>query len=78
MRITVSLALGSLLVAPAAYAGDLSVNVEIPRINAAEYHRPYVAVWVEDADGKAAADLAVWYQDKDTKEGCLLYTSRCV
>ena len=68
MRITVSLAIGSLLVAPA-HAGELSINVEIPRINAAEYHRPYVAVWVEGADGKAAADLAVWYQDKDTKEG---------
>ena len=70
MRVTVSLALGSLLVAPAAaQAADLSLNIEIPRINAAEYHRPYVAAWVEGADGKAVADLAVWYQDKDTKEG---------
>ena len=70
MRVTVSLALGSLLVVPAAaQAADLSLNIEIPRINAAEYHRPYVAAWVEGADGKAVADLAVWYQDKDTKEG---------
>ena len=70
MRVTVSLALGSLLVAPAAaQAADLSLNIEIPRISVAEYHRPYVAAWVEDADGKAVADLAVWYQDKDTKEG---------
>lgn len=69
MRVTVSLVLGSLLVAPAAQAGELSLNVELPRINAAEYHRPYVAVWVEGADGKAVADLAVWYQAKDTKEG---------
>lgn len=69
MRVTVSLVLGSLLVAPSAQAGELSLNVELPRINTAEYHRPYVAVWVEGADGKAAADLAVWYQDKDTKEG---------
>jgi hypothetical protein len=69
MRVTGSLVLGSLLVAPAAHAGELSLNVELPRINAAEYHRPYVAVWIEGADGKAAADLAVWYQAKDTKEG---------
>lgn len=70
MRLTVSLAVGSMLVAPAAaQAADLSVNLELPRINAAEYHRPYVAVWVEGADGKAVADLAVWYQAKDTKEG---------
>lgn len=68
MRLTVTLALGSLALAPA-HAADLSVNVEIPRINAAEYHRPYVAIWVEGADGKAAANLAVWYQNKDTKEG---------
>ena len=70
MRITVSLALGSLLAAPAAaQAADLSVSVELPRINAAEYHRPYVAVWVEDASGKSVADLAVWYQLRDGKEG---------
>ena len=69
MRITVSLVIGSLLVTPAACAGELSLNIELPRINAAEYHRPYVAVWVEDANGKAVADLAVWYQDKDTREG---------
>src|SRR5690606_7080358 len=69
MRITVSLVLGSLLAAPAAQAADLTVNVEIPRINAAEYHRPYVAVWVEGADQKAVADLAVWYQQSEGKEG---------
>ncbi len=68
MRLTVTLALGGLALAPA-HAANLAVNVEIPRINAAEYHRPYVAIWVEGADGKAAANLAVWYQDKDTKEG---------
>lgn len=68
MRLTVTVILGTLLVAPAA-AAELSLSIEIPRINAAEYHRPYVATWVESADGKAAANLAVWYQDKDTKEG---------
>ena len=68
MRLTVTLALGGLALAPA-HAANLAVNVEIPHINAAEYHRPYVAIWVEGADGKAAANLAVWYQDKDTKEG---------
>ena len=70
MRVTVSVALGSLLVAPAAaQAADLAVSVEVPQINAAEYHRPYVAVWVEDAAGKSVADLAVWYQLRDGKEG---------
>jgi hypothetical protein len=43
-------------------AADLTVNVEIPSIPVAEYHRPYVAVWVEGADQTIAANLAVWYQ----------------
>ncbi|RZA19177.1 MAG: DUF2271 domain-containing protein [Lysobacteraceae bacterium] len=68
MRVTVSLVLGSLLAAPA-HAGELSLNIEIPRINAAEYHRPYVAVWIEGAEQKSLADLAVWYQQTDGKEG---------
>jgi hypothetical protein len=28
----------------------------------AEYHRPYVAIWIEGADQNIAANLAVWYQ----------------
>lgn len=68
MRAKLTIALGTLLALPV-YAAELEINVEIPRINAAEYHRPYVAMWVEGADQKAVANLAVWYQNKDTKEG---------
>ena len=62
-----ALALGSALAAPALAAG-LDVSVEIPRLNVAEYHRPYVAIWVEPADAKAdvpgtPATLAVWYDE---------------
>lgn len=46
----------------AANAADLSVNVEIPQLPVAEYHRPYVAVFIEGADQSLAANLAVWYQ----------------
>lgn len=42
-------------------AADLAVTIEIPRMNVAEYHRPYVAVWIEGADQKVVANLAVWY-----------------
>lgn len=69
MRTTVTLIIGSLLGAPAVHAADLSVTIDIPRINTAEYHRPYVAVWIEDANGKAVSNLSVWYQDKDGREG---------
>lgn len=68
MRIPLTIVLGGLLAGPALGA-ELTVEVEIPRLTVAEYHRPYVAVYVEGADGKAAADLAVWYMQKDTDEG---------
>ncbi len=42
-------------------AADLTVGVEIPRLDVAEYHRPYVAVWIERADRSVAANLAVLY-----------------
>lgn len=50
-------------------AAEVNVTVEIPRIDASEYHRPYVAVWIENADKSVAANLAVWYQQKATSEG---------
>lgn len=68
MRATLTIALSGLLATPA-YAATLDVSVEIPKLNVAEYHRPYVAIWVEGADQKVAANLAVWYQSKDTAEG---------
>ena len=53
--------------APAA-AADLNVTVEIPRLTVAEYHKPYVAIWIENtADSSAAGTLAVWY-DADNRE----------
>jgi hypothetical protein len=45
-----------------ASAADLSLSVEIPQLPVAEYHRPYVAIWIEGADQSIAANLAVWYQ----------------
>jgi hypothetical protein len=48
--------------ASAASAADLSLNVEIPSLPVAEYHRPYVAIWIEAPDQTIAANLAVWYQ----------------
>lgn len=47
-------------------AGAQTVTVTIPRLNVAEYHRPYVAAWLEPAGGGAARTLFVWY---DIKKG---------
>jgi len=59
----VSPVLVALMVCAAGSAGaaDLSLNLEIPSLPVAEYHRPYVAIWVENPDQTIAANLAVWY-----------------
>jgi len=69
MRVTLTIALSGLIASSPAVAATLDINVEIPKLNVAEYHRPYVAVWVEGADQKAAANLAVWYQQGGNAEG---------
>jgi hypothetical protein len=47
--------------AGSAFAADLRVDIEIPRQQSAEYHSPYVAVWLENPDQSAVATLQVWY-----------------
>lgn len=50
-----------------AAANELTVNIEIPKIPVAEYHRPYVGVWIEGEGVKQ--NLAVWYQlDRDGED----------
>ena len=63
MRTTPFLLLGSAIATPAA-AG--TVTVTIPRLTVAEYHRPYVALWLEPEGGGPARTVAVWY---DVKKG---------
>lgn len=52
------------LLAASAHAAGINVTVEVPRINVAEYHRPYVAIWIENADQSVAANLSHWYDLK--------------
>ena len=61
MRFTAAL---SAVVGLPAVAAGMNVGVEIPKLSVAEYHRPYVAVWVEQADKTVAANLSVWYDTK--------------
>ncbi len=63
MRPWVPLALSGLIAAPAG-AADVAVTVEVPSMNVAEYHRPYLAIWIERPDQTVAANLAVWYSVK--------------
>jgi len=43
----------------------LEIQIEIPKIDAEPYHRPYLAVWLETPERKAISTLAVWHE-KDT------------
>lgn len=61
MRFTAAL---SAVVGLPAVAAGINVGVEIPKLSVAEYHRPYVAIWVEQADKTVAANLSVWYDTK--------------
>jgi hypothetical protein len=56
-----SLLIAGLASAPATAA---SVSITIPQLKVAEYHRPYVAAWVESAGGGAARTVFVWYDIK--------------
>ena len=51
----------ALLLAIPASALNLSLDITIPDIKSSEYHRPYVAVWVEDSEGKLVEHLSLWY-----------------
>src|SRR5690606_26974766 len=68
MRTKLLFAVTGLLTLPA-HATEMEISVEIPKLNVAEYHRPYVAVWIAGADSKAVAELAGRNQTKDTAEG---------
>lgn len=44
----------------------LAIEIELPRFNVAEYHKPYVAIWLEDAN-RHATQIGLWY-DLDMNE----------
>jgi hypothetical protein len=66
------LLLGTLFSSVAASAAGLNISIEVPKLNVAEYHTPYTAVWLETAeeiDKKTVKTLAVWYADKKREGG---------
>ena len=69
MKLRYSIAVGLPLVSASAMAADLTLKFEIPQLNVAEYHRPYLAVWLENADQKVVTNLAVLYDVKKKDNG---------
>ena len=64
MKSSIPLLLTLPLASSWAMAADLTVKFELPQLNVAEYHKPYVAIWVERADQSVASTLAVLYDVK--------------
>ncbi len=46
-------------------AAELNVSLQIPALNVAEYHRPYVAVWLENDNQQFVANLSVCLTPKN-------------
>jgi hypothetical protein len=59
---SLTLAFGT--VAGVASAAEMNVSVELPKLDVAEYHRPYVAMWIEREDQSFVANFSLWYQQK--------------
>ena len=51
-------------------AEELTATIEIPALKVAEYHRPYLAIWIETPERDLVEHLAVWYDtEMPNKEG---------
>lgn len=67
--LTVTALGASALFAGPAAGQTLDLTITIPKLTVAEYHRPYVAVWLEK-EGAAPRTLSVWYDfDMKANEG---------
>lgn len=44
-----------------AHAAQNKLTIDIPRLSVAEYHPPYVAVWLANERHQRVVDVAVWY-----------------
>ncbi len=51
-----------------ATSAEIVISIEIPRLDVGEYHRPYIASWIENPDQAHVADLLVWY-DTEMRNG---------
>jgi hypothetical protein len=70
MLIRYSFALSAAVAAVPALSAELTLKVQLPRMDIAEYHRPYVAAWIEKAsDQSYAGNIALWYDVKKRDNG---------
>lgn len=61
------------LTASFAQAGQLTLDVTLPQQNVAEYHKPYVVAFLEDASGADVANVQLWYDVRKPNAGGTKY-----
>jgi hypothetical protein len=69
MKLQHTLALTLPMLSGWAVGADLAVKFDIPQLNVAEYHKPYLAMWIEKSDQSVASNLAVLYDVKKRDNG---------
>jgi hypothetical protein len=51
-------------------AAGIDLSLTIPNLRVAEYHKPYIAIWIEPKTTGAVRTLAIWYDyDQPKNEG---------
>lgn len=73
MKLRYSIALSVPLISASALAADLAVKLDVPQLNVAEYHRPYLAAWMENAEQQVVANLTVLYDVRKPNQGGAKY-----
>ncbi len=70
MLIRHSFALTAAVAAVPAFSAELTLKLQLPRLDIAEYHKPYVAAWIEKAgDQSFGGNVALWYDLKKRDNG---------
>ncbi len=64
IAVAVVFAVGTALI-PAQAADTLYIALELPKPEHGQYHRPYVAVWIEDAQEQPVKLIALWQEKPD-------------
>lgn len=52
-----------------ANAAEMTLKLDVPQLDVAAYHKPYIAVWLERADQTVVGNLAVLYDVKKKDNG---------
>lgn len=62
---SLSLVTAALLVCSPLQAAESEITLQIPEIATAQYYRPYVAVWIENAEQQPVKLIALWRKEPD-------------